>query len=906
LTGRPVDNSGIIWNGHGYIITEVGNRLRAHLGGILVGAACLPLTAALVVLFPEHFPEFGWVFVTALAVIAAYFGGWVAAPVGGVLGLAAVNWAAADAAGLTTAHLIRSGLTLAATGLVSYLAYRREQAEERRRLSHEELVSRFEEQTASLRQALSRLEAEAAERERLAADLQFQVALLNALMDAVDYGIVVVSPQREWTFLNRRYAALWNLPPDVAASRSRDDALPIITAQLVDPAAFLAALDHAYNHPDEEVRQELRLKDGRVFEKYGVSVRAGDGTYLGRVWFYQDVTARRRAEAQLRFNQTLLEAQMEASEDGILVVSPDRKWLLFNRRFAELWSLPEEVVRSRSREEGLPIILAQLENEAEIRSLLDWIYDEPAESFRGNMHLKDGRVFRFYTAPVHDQAGNYYARVWFYRDVTELHRAEENLRRSELRFRSLIERASDLIIVLDGRGIITYASPSVSRILGYELADLTGKPGARFVHPDDRNRAVEFFRVRAGEASGVSRGIQLRILTKDGRTRVIEWLVTNLLDDPVIRGVVLNGRDVTDRVAVEAELRETNARLEATIGLLQRRNEENQIFADLAELLRTCQTLDEAYRVVGNFARALFPSGSGVLYVVNPSRNLVEAAASWGPAGGNEALLVFAPDECWALRRGRAHVLDESAVGIRCQHVRPDAPGSYICVPLIGQTEPVGLFHIRFADPVIDEDRRRLAVELARHVALGLVSLRMQEALRNQAIRDPLTGLFNRRYMEESLEREIRRAIRHRSSVGVIMLDIDHFKGFNDAYGHTAGDILLQTLGRVLQSSIRAEDIACRYGGEEFVLVLPDASLDDTFRRAEQVRLRVRDMTIDHHGQLVAPVTVSAGVAAAPEHGETVEALIAAADLALYQAKAAGRDCVVVAPRPEGAGPAAG
>ncbi len=877
------------------------NRLRAPWAGLLIGAACLPLTAALVVLFPEHFPAFGWLVVVCLAILAAYLGGWVAGALGGLLSLLAVGWLMqAGPPGPVPAQLGRAALALAAVGLVSYLAYRRQRAEERLRLSHQELANRFEEQTASLRQALAQLEAEAEERYRLAADLRFQVALLNALMDAIDYGIVVVSPQQEWIFLNRRYAALWNLPPDVAASRSRDDALPIITAQLVDPAGFFTTLDYAYNHPDQEVRQELALKDGRVLEKYGVGVRSEDGTYLGRVWFYRDVTVERRAEADLRFHQSLLEAQMEASEDGILVVSPDRKWLLFNRRFTELWGLPEEVVRTRSREAGLPLILGQLQNEAEIRAVLDWIYDEPTESFRGNMYLKDGRVFRFYTAPVHDQAGNYYARAWFYRDVTGLHQAEENLRRSELRFRSLIERASDLIIVLNRRGTVTYAGPSVSRILGYDSAELVGRPGVGFVHPDDRKMAVEFFRARAVGAAGASQGVQTRILTKDGQTRVIEWLVTNLLDDPVIGGVILNGRDVTDRVAVEEELRQANARLEATIRLLQRRNEENQLFADMGELLRTCQTLDEAYRVVGNFGQALFPSGNGVLYVVNPSRNLVEAVAGWSATPGREAALVFAPNECWALRRGRVHVFDESAVGITCQHVGQDLRGSYMCVPLIGQTEPVGLLHIRFGDAVMDEDRRRLAGELARHVALSLVSLRMQEALRSQAIRDPLTGLFNRRYMEESLEREIRRAIRHRSSVGVIMLDIDHFKQFNDAYGHAAGDTLLQSLGRVLQSSIRAEDIACRYGGEEFVLVLPEASLEDTFRRAEQVRLRVREMTIEYHGQLFAPVTVSAGVAAAPEHGETVEAVIAAADLALYRAKAEGRDCVMLAPRPEG------
>lgn len=877
--------------------------LRFRLAGLAVGAACLPFTLLLVLLFPDHFSTFDWLLVVFIAVVAAYLGGWVAAVSGGLLSALAIGLLVRpfgiEAPPLT---LVRAGLVVAGVGLVGYLAFRRERAEARLRLSHEELADRVEERTASLTQALARLEAEVDQRERLAADLRFRVALLNALMEAIDYGIVVVSPQREWIFLNRQYVSLWNLPPDVAATRARDDALPIITAQLEDPAGFLATLDYAYTHPDAEVRQELRLKDGRIFEKYGVAVWAEDGTYLGKVWFYRDVTARRRAEADLQFHQTLLEAQMEASEDGIVVVSPDRRWLLFNRRFAELWRLPEEVIRTRSREQGLPIILGQLENEAEIRALLDWIYEEPAETHRGHMFLKDGRVVQFYTAPVRDQAGNYHARVWFYRDITELHRAQEDLRRSGLRFQALIERASDLVIVTDGRGVVTYAGPSVSRVLGYEPAELVGRLGARFVHPEDRPKAVEFFRAAAAEGSSLSRSIQLRIVSKDGQARVIDWLVTNLLNDPAINGIVLNGRDVTDRVAIEEQLRQANAQLQATIRLLERRNEEYRFFAEMGELLRSCQTLEEAYQVIANFGRWLFPSGNGQLYMVNPSRNLVEAVAGWGTGQPSQDLLVFAPDDCWALRRGRLHVVDQSGVAVACQHVGSGTAGAYICVPLVGRSEPLGLLHIRLDDPVVDEDRRRVAFELAQYAALGLAGLKMQEMLRNQAIRDPLTGLFNRRYMEESLEREIRRAIRHHSSVGVIMLDIDHFKQFNDTYGHTAGDALLQALGRLLQNSIRAEDIACRYGGEEFVLVLPDAGLEDTYRRAEQIRLRIRELTLEHHGQLLAPVTVSAGVAAAPDDGDSVEVLISAVDLALYQAKARGRDCVAVASQREGSG----
>ena len=179
--------------------------------------------------------------------------------------------------------------------------------------------------------------------------------------------------------------------------------------------------------------------------------------------------------------------------------------------------------------------------------------------------------------------------------------------------------------------------------------------------------------------------------------------------------------------------------------------------------------------------------------------------------------------------------------------------------------------------------------------ALVLNNAQLREALREQSIRDSLTGLFNRRYMEETLKREISRVTRHLHPLGIIMIDIDHFKRFNDTHGHAAGDALLSELGRFLQSHIRGEDVACRYGGEEFILIMPDASLEAARQRAELLRqeangLRVRDAAQTHEG-----ITLSIGVAVFPQHGRTMETVLLAADAALYRAKQEGRDQVAVA-----------
>ena len=176
-------------------------------------------------------------------------------------------------------------------------------------------------------------------------------------------------------------------------------------------------------------------------------------------------------------------------------------------------------------------------------------------------------------------------------------------------------------------------------------------------------------------------------------------------------------------------------------------------------------------------------------------------------------------------------------------------------------------------------------------------TLRLQKTLRVQAVRDPLTRLFNRRYLEETFERELRRAERRRKPMGVIMLDLDHFKIFNDTFGHAAGDALLRVVGQFLVSRSRREDVACRYGGEEFVLIFPDAPLDTTVRRAEELREEARSLQVQHHGHPLGNVTISVGVAGFPVHGSTTATLLRAADEALYRAKSEGRDRVEVAGR---------
>jgi len=267
----------------------------------------------------------------------------------------------------------------------------------------------------------------------------------------------------------------------------------------------------------------------------------------------------------------------------------------------------------------------------------------------------------------------------------------------------------------------------------------------------------------------------------------------------------------------------------------------------------------------------------------------------WGNAAYVE--LVYSPDECWALREGRPHLVKDQHAGLMCAHVNRDAHCAELCVPMMAQYEALGILHL--SAPVtagqpapFSQSELRLVDSVAQEIALPLANVKMREILREQALHDPLTGLYNRRYFQEALDREIRRSVRKQSSVGLVMLDVDHFKALNDTHGHTAGDALLRGLSALLQSRVRSADILCRYGGDEFSIIMPEASLDDTLKRAEELRAAARLLSTELGGRTLAGVTISLGAAAFPTHGFTVEMLIKEADSALYSAKASGRDQV--------------
>ena len=329
---------------------------------------------------------------------------------------------------------------------------------------------------------------------------------------------------------------------------------------------------------------------------------------------------------------------------------------------------------------------------------------------------------------------------------------------------------------------------------------------------------------------------------------------------------------------------------------MEQRTAINAQLSQMASLLHACFALEEASTIISHFARQLFPDHAGTLYVFRSSRNLLEVTATWGQEEGNEPM--FGPQQCWALRQGQMYAVPDAECSIVCPHVHNSHP--YTCLPLMAHGEVLALLYVSAdrsttSDRTIPEAHHALLRVFSEHIALALSNLKLRDTLRQQSIRDPLTGLFNRRYLEETLAIEIERAKRNNGPFSIIMLDLDHFKRFNDTHGHEAGDAVLQVLGSFLQRQVRGGDIACRYGGEEFTLILPGASLEVGQERAEQLCEGIRTLQVDLKGQSLGRLTLSAGIATYPNHGESGERVLQAADVALYHAKRAGRDRAIVA-----------
>ncbi len=506
--------------------------------------------------------------------------------------------------------------------------------------------------------------------------------------------------------------------------------------------------------------------------------------------------------------------------------------------------------------------------------------------------------------PIKDDQGRVIGSFGVMQDVSRQKVVEEALRRTEEQFRQLAENINEIFFITSpDLSRVIYLSPAYEKIWGRPCQEMYDRSAVwgEAVHPEDRERALG---VIAKQSEGVPTAMEFRIVRPDGSVRWISGRSFPVHDSQgKFCRVVGIAEDITARMEEGKKLLQAYEKLDIALRESEQHVRDADKLTELVDILQSCQTIEEAYSIAASMLPTILPSLSGAVCVTSSSRNMVETVATWGDTPGTEE--TFAPASCWALRRGKIHVVNDSASPLRCAHVTSSAASSYLCIPLAAQGEMLGLLYVeqptRFLNPSTarsddgTEALARQASAVARRIALVLTNLRLRETLRHQSVRDPLTGLFNRRFMEESLERELLRGDRNGQPVALIMLDIDHFKQFNDTFGHQAGDALLREMGDFLSQRTRGQDVACRFGGEEFVLILAGASMDVACQRAQLLREELKQLTVQHAGQALGKITVSAGVSAFPDHGATADELVRAADRALYRAKAEGRDRVVVA-----------
>jgi len=480
------------------------------------------------------------------------------------------------------------------------------------------------------------------------------------------------------------------------------------------------------------------------------------------------------------------------------------------------------------------------------------------------------------------------------RDITEQHRAAAREREQLVFIQTVMDAIPAPMFQKDPSGRFRACNDAWCQFLGKPRDAIIGRaledllPGPHIAPIADQDRdLLSRPSSSAIEVTLPNAACELR--------RVMVHKASYLAGDGRIAGLVGIIFDVTERKLAEERLRQT-------VDELDRRNAVSQLLGEFSGDLQSSMTIDEAHEMVAKYLPRLVPDSAGVLYRIDPSSRRGEKVVDWGTVAATPTLV---GDACVAVRRSRPRTVSDSAKELNCRHFASDPPSAYACLPLLAHGELIGMLHVErsgtdSAKPIISDIRWMALTTAAEHTALAIANLALRETLREQATHDKLTGLYNRHYLNARFEQELARAKRKRQSFAVIMLDIDHFKRFNDIFGHAAGDHVLKELARVIGASSRKSDVACRYGGEEFVLFLPEASAAIAVKRAEEIREALKSLQLDWEGHALGTVTLSAGVATYPEHGTDPDTLLRFADRALYQAKQLGRDRVVLEPAPLG------
>ena len=509
-------------------------------------------------------------------------------------------------------------------------------------------------------------------------------------------------------------------------------------------------------------------------------------------------------------------------------------------------------------------------------------------------------------------------------DISEHVQERDILQVSEERYRAISEISSDFAYMArveeNGEINVEWVVGAFQRITGYPPEDLLAmRDWLSLADEQDASRVAEH---RRAILEGDAPACEFRIRTRSDEVRWVLHSTRAQRDDEMGRVTYLYGavQDITERKLLEETRDIITQKLRTWVNDLEHRRQEDGLLMEMGDILQSCVNVGEVYAVVGQYAKALFSGQSGALYTFDDNRRLVTAMVRWGDNLWSEE--VFMMEDCWALRRGRLHSFAPPRKQLCCAHVsrptemskpipgerrarllfegkslsgdvRPGAENIYtLCVPINAQSEILGILYLQFQTDKDAERSEQLVSALAERTALALTNLKLRESLRAQAINDLVSGLHNRRYMLEILDHEIRRARLYDRPLSVALLDIDHLKQVNDLYGHMAGDAVMEKFGAMLKVYQQLGSSAGRYGGDEFLIVLPSTSIEEAFNLIDPLREQVRNLQVQFAEKLITGITFSAGVAAFPLHGDQPEAVLFSVEAALSRAKEDGYDRV--------------
>ncbi len=544
-------------------------------------------------------------------------------------------------------------------------------------------------------------------------------------------------------------------------------------------------------------------------------------------------------------------------------------------------------------------------------------------------------VRRLFGQPGLERLQSDHARLRAEADALRL--AASQSARREAKQRRMLDDAGTGVLVIDRFARIVYGNRRIAQWLGVPVDSLAGRSILESLPAGERPAMLDAL---ASQRRGVATTHDGHLLGAGEGTaeaaeaagaadrkgsgatpRPVRFENSPVHEDDGVGGMLTLVTDLRDREAAASASRvheaELQRRLDAQLAslraletqcanlqaLTRRQSADQATLQAMNAMLQSCTTPIEGASVVARFAQTLFDADAGSIFLATDDATSGTGNATgmqllhgWGPPAESDETI--GPDDCWALRRGAPYPLSDEQASLRCRHLRLGEGRHTACLPLVAQGRQVGLINLRAVKPPIargaTEDLHGLAnAQLFATIAAQFcLNLKLRVGLEQQALRDPLTGLFNRRYFAEQLNIEFQRALRTKAPLALLMVDIDHFKRINDRFGHDTGDRVLRDVGDVLSHGARAGDIVCRWGGEEFLILMPGSGATIARRRADEIRQRVKDRIEIVGGTRIG---VSIGVAVCPDHARDPDGLVEVGERAMLAAKGAGRNRVTLA-----------